>query len=292
MKKIVGMLVVMLLSIGLISGCGMMGGGQASYPGNLVQSDGWLYYTKDNGLYKMKSDWTGKTKLADNFEAQFIVVDSGVIFYADKDMNLYRMNTDGTAGAKILSEGKLMGIEVSDGWVYYNVKPSGLYKMRIDGTENTKLADISDFMGEMKISGDWVYYVAGTSIYRMKTDGTGQAKLADGKAGMMQVKDGWVYYDEMSGEKTHVLMRIKIDGTEKARLFENSSFISIDGEWLYFSKDNALYRSKLDGTGAAKLNDVNMWNLIGIWGDYIYYSVYEGPVYRINLDGSGKVQFE
>jgi len=51
---------------------------------------------KENSLYKMKADWTGKTKLADNFEAQFIVADCGYIFYADKDMNLYRMNTGGT----------------------------------------------------------------------------------------------------------------------------------------------------------------------------------------------------
>jgi len=185
-----------------------------------------------------------------------------------------------------------MGIEVSGGWIYYNVKPSGLYKVRTDGTENTKIADISDFMGQMKVSGDWIYYVAGSSMYRMKTEGTGQAKIADGKIGMITVKDDWVYYDEPSGEKTHVLMKVRADGTDRTRLLENSSIVSIDGEWLYFDRDDGLYRSKLDGTEAAKLNGVKMWNLIGIWGDYIYYSEYEGPVYRISLDGSVRMQFE
>lgn len=292
MRKIAVILMGIVLSLTLIAGCGMMGGKQGSYPSNVVQSSGWIYYTKEGSLYKIKADLTGKTKLADNFEAQFVVAEGDYLYYADKDMNLYRMKNDGTGSLKVLSEGRMMGIEVYGDWIYYNVKPSGIYKIRTDGSENTKIADISNFAGEMRISGDWLYYVVDSSLYRMKTDGTSQIKLADGKTGMMAVKDEWVYYDEAAGDKAHNLIRMKTDGTEKTKLFENSSFVSIDGDWLYFSKDDGLYRSKLDGTGAVKLNNVKMWNLIGVWGDYIYYSEYEGPVYRINLDGSGRAALE
>ena len=67
--------------------------------------------------------------------------------------------------------------------------------------------------------------------------------------------------------------RMKTDGTEQSTC--EGYFYGYDGI-LYYSKDDWLYRANLDGTAAEKMNQVKMWSILGIYGDYIYYGEYSG----------------
>jgi hypothetical protein len=292
MKKISRVLLAMVFTISLLAGCGMMGGNGGSSVGMLMQSGDWSYYTQNGTLYCMRPDWTEKTKIADNFDAQYMMVQDDIIYYTDKEMSVYKMMRDGTGKTKIMSGENMYGFEVSGDWMYYSVKPGSIYRIKTDGIEKTKLADINSFKGPMWVSGGSVYYIDGTSLMKMAEDGTGVVKMGD-NIEINGFKDDSIYYSEVNQEGKFLnLNRMKQDGTEKAKLAEGA-FAAMDGNWLYYSKaDEWLYRSKLDGTGEEKLNNVKMWNLIGIWGDYIYYSEYEGPVYRINLDGSNKMELK
>lgn len=292
MKKITGVLMAVVFAIALFAGCGMMRGNGGSSVSTVMQSGGWLYYTQNGTLYCMKPDWTEKTKIADNFDAQFMKVQDGTIYYTDKEMSVYKMMRDATGKTKIMGGENIYGFEVNGDWLYYSVKPGSIYKIKTDGTEKTKLADVSSFKGAMWVSEGNLYYVDGTSLMKMAEDGTGTVKLGD-DIEISGFKDNWVYYSEVNQDGKFLnLNRMKPDGTEKAKLAD-AGFAAMDGDWLYYGKaDEWLYRSKLDGTGEEKLNNVKMWNLIGIWDDHIYYSEYEGPVYRVNLDGSNKMELK
>ena len=291
MKKITGLLILFVFSFVLITGCGMIGKNQEERIGGVIQSGGWIYYTQNDTLYRMKPDWTEKTKVIEHFAAEGWVIQGDTIYYGDRDTgSLSRIKTDGTGKMKLDSD-PMFGFEVSGNWIYFSVKPGGIYKMKTDGTEKTKLADISSFKGAMCVSGDSILYMDGINLMKMMADGTGVVKLTE-NVEINAAKGDWVYYSELNKEGKYLnLNRMKADGTEKVKLTDGT-FAAIDGEWLYYGKDDGLYRSSLDGAGETKLNDVDMWNLIGIWGDYIYYGEYSGAVYRVNMDGSNKIELK
>lgn len=292
MKKNIGLLLGIILGVTLLTGCGSS---ETASIGMVKQSGDWIYYTdnKEEALYKMKTDWTGKTKVAENFASGYMVIQEDTIYYSDMDGGISKVQTDGTGKANIVGMGKesIFGFEVSGDWIYYSTKPGSIYKIKTDGTEKTKIADIGSFKGDMKVSGEMIYYAAGISLFKMKTDGTEVIKLLENVV-MLAVKGDWIYYGEETekGEYENI-KRMKTDGTEQSKLVKGT-FTAIDGDSLYYSKDDWLYRANLDGTAAEKMNQVKMWSILGIYGDYIYYGEYSGAAYRVNLDGSNKKQFE
>jgi hypothetical protein len=292
MKKNVGFLMMIILGLALLAGCGSS---ETASIGMVKQSGDWIYYTdiKEEALYKMKIDWTGKTKLTDNFANGYMVIQGDTIYYSDMGGGVSKIQTDGTGADKVVDVGKesSYGFEVSGDWIYYSTKPGSIYRIKTDGTEKTKIADISSFQGDMQVSGDMIYYADGKSLFKMKTDGTETIKLLD-NAVIHAVVGDWIYYGEKTekGEYENV-NRMKTDGTEQTKLTEGV-FTAIDGDSLYFTKDGWLNRANLDGTAAEIMNKVKMWNILDIYGEYIYYGEYSGAAYRINLDGSNKKQIE
>ncbi|WP_320163415.1 DUF5050 domain-containing protein [uncultured Trichococcus sp.] len=292
MKKNIGLLMMIIFGLALLTGCGSS---ETASIGMLKQSGDWIYYTdtKAEALYKMKADWTGKTKLADNFASGYMVIQGDTIYYSGMNGGVSKIQTDGTGAANVVDVGKesSYGFEVSGDWIYYSTKPGSIYKIKTDGTEKAKIADISSFEGDMKVSGDSIYYADGISLFKMQTDGTGVMKLLD-NAVIHAVEGNWIFYGDKNqkGEYENV-NRMKTDSTGQTKLAEGV-FTAIDGNSLYYSKDGWLYRANLDGTAAEKMNKVKMWNILDIHGEYIYYGEYSGAAYRINLDGSDKKQFE
>lgn len=283
---------MIILGVALLTGCGSS---KNASIGMVKQSGDWIYYTdnKEEALYKMKTDWTGKTKVADNFASGYMVIQGDTIYYSGMGGGVSKIQTDGTGAANVVDVGKesSYGFEVSGDWIYYSTKPESIYKTKTDGTEKTKIADIRSFQGDMKVSGDSIYYSDGKSLFKMKTDGTGAIKLLENIV-MLAVKGDWIYYGEETEEGEYEnIYRMRTDGTEQTKLAEGT-FTAIDGDALYYTKDDWLYRANLDGTAAAKMNKVKMWNILDINGEYIYYGEYSGAAYRINLDGSNKKQFE
>lgn len=292
MKKNIVFLMMIIFGLALLTGCGSS---ETASIGMVKQSGDWIYYTntKEEALYKMKTDWTGKTKLTDNFASGYMVIQGDTIYYSDMGGGVSKIQTDGTGADKVVDVGKesSYGFEVSGDWIYYSTKPGSIYRIKTDGTEKTKIADISSFQGDMQVSGDMIYYADGKSLFKMKMDGTETIKLLD-NAVIHAVVGDWIYYGEKTekGEYENV-NRMKTDGTEQTKLTEGV-FTAIDGDSLYFTKDGWLNRANLDGTAAEKMNKVKMWNILDIYGEYIYYGEYSGAAYRINLDGSNKKQFE
>lgn len=79
MKKKIGLLVMIIWGVALLTGCGSS---ETASIGTVKQSGDWIYYadTREEALYKMKMDWTGKTKITDNFASGYIVIQGDTIY--------------------------------------------------------------------------------------------------------------------------------------------------------------------------------------------------------------------
>jgi hypothetical protein len=271
--------------------------------GTISESGGWVYYIYESGLYKRKTDWTEKTKITDS-EVSSIFISDGWVYYSGSGGNgLYKIKTDGTGQVKTSSD-SVNAFTAAGDWIFYTTsekyeskeQPAAgattpLYRIKTDGTDKTKLADIAIESGGPKLQGDWVYYSAKGNLYKMKGDGTEQTLIADG-AGIDYVYGDWVYYvsrsDEGQGLEKVTVNRIKTDGTEKIITAEISGvyIFTFDGDWLYYTTFKETDRLKLDGTGKEKLNNVQAWGLMGVAGNWMYINDYEGPMWRVKLDGS------
>ncbi len=275
--------------------------------GSISQKDGWIYYIYKDNLYKRKPDWTEKTKVSESKMARIYISGDWIYFQDSWDGgNLFKMKTDGTGHIKI-SDDQIGSFTVSGQWIFYNPKKTteeeaaggGLYKIRVDGTEKVKLLDEGWDLGNLKILGDWIYYNeyetaqvrVKSNLYRIKTDGT-EKSLVVKDAGIEYISGDWVYYvirsDEGKGLEKITICRINGDETEKSEIVTLNEIYGFwfDHDWFYFTSGKGLSRIKLDGTGKEKLNDVNIWALEGVSGNWMYISDYAGPRFRVKLDGS------
>lgn len=123
--------------------------------------------------------------------------------------------------------------------------------------------------------------------------------------GLVEQKDGWIYYSNYSDNE--YLYKMRTDGTEKTKLnSETSAYINVVGDWVYFEeevKDSRpddgsdrenywlLYKIRIDGTDKTKLSNDRMGNL-NIVGDWIYYKNCsdEARLYKIHTDGTSKTE--
>lgn len=278
--------------------------------GQISQSGGWIYYVYEGNLYKRKTDWTERTKISDDKFYSIYIFD-GWIYYTDSVnvSNLYKMKTDGSGQVKI-SDDNIRSFVISGDWIFYTTKKSiseinelkkdskdfseidgVLFKIKTDGSEKMKLADADFEFGAPKVLGDWIYYSDSGNLLKIRTDGTEQTIVA-GDAGIECVSGDWLYYllrsPAKQGLEQIAICRIKADGTEKsvtATLSEVYGYY-FDNDWFYYTSGKGLSRIKLDGTGKEKLNDISIWSLVGVSGDWMYIADYGGPMFRVKLDGS------
>lgn len=97
----------------------------------------------------------------------------------------------------------------------------------------------------------------------------------------------WLYYSSSDG-----LYKIKSDGTGNFKLSKDTAkYINVSDGWVYFvnNDDRKIYKVKSDGTGPYKVSDVQVKEIY-VQGDYIYYHNYNGPgeyVSKMKVDGTG-----
>lgn len=97
----------------------------------------------------------------------------------------------------------------------------------------------------------------------------------------------WLYYSGTDG-----LYKIKSDGTGNFKLSKDTAkYINVTDGWVYFvnNNDRKVYRVRPDGTGPYRISDVEVKEIY-VQGDYIYYHNYNGPgeyVSKMKVDGTG-----
>ncbi len=198
-----------------------------------------------------------------------------------------------------------------DEWLYYRNNGDGgkLYKIKYDGSENTRLTDQG--VDYISIIGKWIfyrrnnrdsYYYTSTKksklkdidirMQRWRNDGKFNRVISKRSLSRFLVKDK-VFFQGMQGLGGGVF-EMDLNGRNRDLILpidEIKSGYNFDNDYMY-------YVSRYGEGGIDKIvnEDITTYN---VWGDYIFYSVRESvtdtgesivKLYRVNLDGSGKIE--
>jgi len=185
---------------------------------------------------------------------------------------------------------------MDDNWVYFS-DDTGLFKMKKDNTQKVKVCD--DRATYLNVSGDYIYFNSYDKgeIFRAKTDGTGREKISDDDGSYISISGDSIYYinrDFRNENLVRGLYSMDIDGNNKKILDRGIvSSAAVMGRWIYYLKDNRLFRIKDDGTGKNLVSSDHIMDM-GIYDGWIYYNTYslgrDLSLCKIKPDGSGKTK--
>lgn len=143
--------------------------------------------------------------------------------------------------------------------------------------------------------GSWIYYVAvdddePVGINRVKTNGKKIENVADGYMFCLSIVDNYIYcleYDEDDDQGN--VVKIKTNGKDKEVLARDVSAapISVADNWVYYYKNDKLYRVKTDGTEREKISDkeITYFQIDGNWIYYIYENDDAEYIAKMKLNG-------
>lgn len=84
-------------------------------------------------------------------------------------------------------------------------------------------------------------------LYKSDPDGSQFTLLAEDHAAQINVAEEWIYYLNMSDE--YAIYRIRKNGSDRERLTDGNVWaLTLDEEWLYYTKDYSIHRARLDGS--------------------------------------------
>lgn len=298
--------------------------------GFVIEKDGWIYYIKNgNKIYRIRTNGTEETKIADVKSARAInVVDNNIYYVGSSDtstnvhersdsISIYKGSVGGGFRTTLISEdednfGKgYPYMKIFGDYACYspNIKfitkensnfYENFYKINVNTRENKQSS--GEYFKSMAVQNGFIYFttMGDNRIRKMptsgnkKSDGTEDNKEVDLglKGSVIEVIDGYVYYNDVDGNA----YKIKEDGTEKTKIAPIPDKFIIYGDWVYYvvsGKDNLyqLRKMKIDGTQDIGLNAYKV-DSFAITGDWIYYrNSGNGIIYRIKLDGTAREQF-
>lgn len=241
-----------------------------------VVDENYIYYTdesENNHLYRM-NDNGGEVILVSDENIKSLTVSDGIIYYSTSD-GIYKLDYINNELMKLSSSG--YGLFVNKDWVYYFVNEDWKYgcsnslsRVKIDGTEDQKLLDgINDYY----IAADAIYYIREEeapyglftiTLYKQAFDTAEETEIVTIEHVDTAMLDGdYLYYtlfaeDEEGAYVGDGTYRINLDGTgtEMKTKVSIGHFDTIQGDWAYFPGMNNGYtdRVKLDGSVAVHLN--------------------------------------
>ena len=163
-------------------------------------------------------------------------------------------------------------------------------------TEHANFAGNSNNLGLAVQDGKWIYYVEidadkPVGICRVKNNGKKTKKVVEGYMYYLNIVDNYIYCLERDEDsKQNNLIKVKTNGKHKeilARDIDDAQVLANE-KWVYYHKNDNLYRVKLNGTDREKISSkkISYFHIDGNWIYYIYENN-EGNDYiaRMELDG-------
>jgi hypothetical protein len=238
---------------------------------NLNVSGGRLFFTDwDITIYVMPLDGT-QPQIVKECKAPSLCVLDEWLYYTDGDA-IYRMRSDGTEDTLLAQDadgGFEMHIEwqIHDGWLYYLRKVQGegqynIFRIALDGSESERVSDIE--ARHFLIYEDHIYYVDRErwpyGIQKTALDGTGQQEIYKQYVELRTAADGWIYLmSKPHRDAVDGLYRIRTDGSGLELVTEGDCYdISVAGGWLFFrteGDDPAILKMKPDGSEHGFVNE-------------------------------------
>ncbi|MBG9941062.1 DUF5050 domain-containing protein [Brevibacillus formosus] len=187
-------------------------------------------------------------------------------------------------------------VAVQGEWIFYN--NNGLYKIKKDGSSLQKLS--SDWAHNLNVVGDWIYYTRNkplkeiyqlempnyeisytyedtTELFKIKTDGSSKTVIKSGSltegdpnnVHRLYVVGDIIYYADGYGP----LYRMDTNGKNQKKLLDQFEEVYFYQDWIFYTNESGqLYKMKRDGTQKKLVRKDKELSLVGLSGDFIYYT--------------------
>lgn len=253
--------------------------GNLSNGSDFIHLKDWVYYAvcevadgtalkySGNGLYRIKSDGSGKQKINDAC-VQSLYTDGTGIYYEGNRLDVdtlesttvfqnidpnhpvipindylifvdlsgkraVKINLDGSSKTDLTNE-PASGLGFYNGWLYYSTS-SSFRRVRLDGSEDM-IVSISRVESYVFID-NAIYFPSklhGNQLYRMDLDGKNSAKVSEQSVVALNYYKNRIYF--IDGEN-YLIHSMKVDGTDDVVLSTQSAEnIIIEDGWLYFNE--------------------------------------------------------
>lgn len=270
--------------------------GNIANDGFVVSDDKWQYISMRDGIYRLRNDGSGITKLSDS-PGYYLNIAGEWLYYSDRGakswtehLNVITIKTDGSSRA-ILTTDAAICLNLMGEWLYYINGSDGYkpYRINIHGGKSQKLSDIA--VSSLYVDNGWLYYQKSSdkNIYRMRTSGTDVMRLTNTVGvdnRIIDLQGDWIYYSGAAGSM-HGICKMKSDGSGKKFIVDiDYDTINMDEANIFCNNSGDLYR-----IDEGKREKIKIWADAGyeinVCGDWIYYTNYAGnEVYRISKDGT------
>lgn len=278
----------------------IVNGGYAAFSNNEIY---FIKDETSGDLYKANSDWTRSYKIASSIYPQCINIVDDWIYYSNKrEGGIYKIKTDGTGKSKI-TEDKTESMNVVGEWIFYRNDSEGdyksngrLYKIKTDGSEKIKVID--EMTSNISVVNNKIYYLSWVlkenmyvkNLCTINIDGTSQNEILDNCRSFIYGDDNIYYigYDEK-------LYKLDIKNNSKSLIMDDRvKEFNIDNKWIYYVKNDGLeemYKIGVNGGGDILLSSDRTAG-IHIVGDWLFYDSVKAEMFadyhRIKLDGTMK----
>ena len=218
------------------------------------------------------------------------------VYYIDYSVGGLWKKSDANNEPVLVIDGNVITFIVYDDNIFYTLGSQGeLNRISLDGNEHVTYSSTNDskYVRKMDIRGDWIYVRnIGDRFYRIKTDFS-ESKLLDIYVLDFSVDDEWIYYTKQkleAGDSGNEFRRMKLDGTSKQQLMEQSGFsIDYQDETIYYTDmDRDISKTTFFGTESQKVLELEEGGkLLKVVGEWIYYEDWgdKPGIYKVRIDG-------
>ena len=215
-----------------------------------------LEYDEDdekNNLIKIKTNGKNKEILArDIDEGQIVAVEDWVYYY--KNDKLYRVKLNGTDREEV-SDKEITYYQIEGKWIYYIYEKEGsqyIAKMELDGEDTKRIAktDSSEYEA-LLVKGGKIYYIMAEmneeydtdySLYKMNKNGKKAEKICnlDTNIASINMQEDRIYYTVTEDYDSYMIKSIKYNGTDKTQIKKSGMAININlvEDWIFFIGEN------------------------------------------------------
>jgi len=193
---------------------------------------GWVYYSKDEKLYRIKTNGNKEERIL-NKSAQSYQIVNGSIYYTYYDAGEYvlsKMKLDGSNAKKIGSDiGTVFHVEGNT--LYYLYKNNDyiyeLHKMKANGKNKERITEMGEDIDDnyINMTNKGIYYLGATddgkqAIYFVKYNGKDKRKVVDIEiySTPINVIDNYIFYTDIDDNSNMNTYKIKTNGKDKVQL--------------------------------------------------------------------------
>lgn len=267
--------------------------GAAPFIYNETIKDDWIYYVLDYNLFKVRTDGSQLTLIAETGDVYDMVVSDDWIYYINGDDNekLYKIKNGGSEKKKLLNAVIEDLVDVYNDRIYYVPKENfdeymdsgtGLQSVKTDGKNQQSIDNVQISMLSFPIIQDgWIYYnnyMDNEFLYKAKLDGSELKDLGSRRCMDYRIMDDTIYFTPYPleyGNNREGLFKMDLDGNNMSQVLDETIYydFDIENDWLYygnFKDNNRFYKAKMDGSETLRING-DMSQIIQVTDNKVYY---------------------